>query len=184
MRCVILAFIFTVLVGMVNADDFRVKLNQSFDVMTKQQLAIVNMASKLLERNEGFRSKVYLCPAGKPTIGYGFTDKESVAKTIMSKEEARIILATKILEIDYKLKEVGIDLPYGRQAVLIDFIYNVGWRNFSTSTLYKKIQLEEYTEVPTELKKWVYIHVDGKPVVLKGLVNRRQISCDLWNSVK
>ena len=177
---IVIIFMIMFIVNMINADDFRVKINQSLDVMTKQQLNIVNMASKLIERNEGFCSRVYLCPAGKKTIGYGFTDKSSISKKEMTREEAGIILATKILSIDYKLKEVGIDLPYDRQSVIIDFIYNVGWTNFKTSALYKKLQAKNYEAVPTELKKWVYCHMKGKPVILKGLVKRRELGCQVW----
>ena len=72
---------------------------------------------------EGFRDKVYLCPAGKLTIGYG-TNLEDRGLT---EGEASYLLINDVMRIDENLK--AHQLIFGNvkiNAVLIDMAYQMG----------------------------------------------------------
>lgn len=83
----------------------------------------------LLEKvttEEGFRSRLYKCPAGKLTIGYGF-NLEAVA---MPKEVADLWISILLNDIRSELSSsLGKQfdaLDQARQAVLIDMAYQMG----------------------------------------------------------
>lgn len=136
-----------------------------------------DIATLLVKRWEGFRSRPYLCPAGVPTIGYGFTRYFSgyavtLADAPMSREAADVLLHHFIVR-DYiptvlKLCPT-IDTPE-RLAAVVDFCYNLGASKLKASTLRKRIAAAQWADVPTELRKWVR----GGGRVLPGLVARRE----------
>lgn len=135
------------------------------------------VASDLCKRWEGFRSRPYICPAGVPTIGFGFTrylDGTPVKLTDppMEREYAERMLRALILR-DYipsvlKLCPM-IDTPE-RLGAIVDFCYNLGSGNLRASTLRKRILAARWEDVPFELRKWTR----GGGRVLKGLVLRRE----------
>ena len=55
-------------------------------------------------------------------------------------------------------------------GAIVDFTFNLGVGRLKASTLRKKINMEDWDDVPFELNKWVY----GGGKRLKGLVLRRQ----------
>ena len=61
-------------------------------------------------------------------------------------------------------------------------MYNIGFGKFAESTLLKKLNNGLYNEVPFELKRWNKTTIDGKKVVSRGLVNRRNAEIEIWNS--
>jgi GH24 family phage-related lysozyme (muramidase) len=58
----------------------------------------------------------------------------------------------------------------------VDFVFNVGSGNFNKSTLLKKVNEQQHSEVPTQLRRWV--RAGGK--VWQGLVTRREREIDLY----
>ena len=79
-----------------------------------------------------------------------------------------------------------------QEAVLIDFIYHFGSGAFAGSTLLKKINGNQFDQVPAELAKWVkqkkirngkIIKINGKIQyeTVQGLVNRANRRIALWN---
>lgn len=138
----------------------------------------VEIAAHLCSRWEGYRERPYLCPAGVPTIGYGFThypDGRRVQLTDppMSQEHAQRVLVW-FLENRYlpevvRLCPVLLKHPE-RLGAIGDFNFNLGPTNLAASTLRKRINAERWEDVPIELRKWV--RAGGK--ILKGLVLRRE----------
>lgn len=151
------------------------------------------VAVNFVKHNEGFRSKVYACTAGKPTIGYGFTSKAIVAKGTITEEEADVILREYIESCKKVVRtNVKVQLNANQEAVLIDFIYHFGSGAFKSSTLLKVINAGQFDKVPTELSKWVkqkkvrngkVVKVNGKIQyeTVQGLVNRANKRIALWN---
>ncbi len=81
-----------------------------------------------IEQNEGFKSKVYKCPAGKLTIGYG----RNLEDNGISKQEALVLLESDIMNIKLELED-KLSFFYAlddiRQNVLIEMAYNMGVPN-------------------------------------------------------
>jgi lysozyme len=137
----------------------------------------VAVALVLEKRWEGFQALPYLCPAGIPTIGFGFThyaDGRAVTLSdpAMTRDEA-ITLLEFLTRTQYMRATMAlcpnIDTPE-RLGALTDFCFNLGSSNLRASTLRRKVNAGLWDDVPAELRKWV--RAGGR--VLKGLVLRRE----------
>jgi Phage-related lysozyme (muraminidase) len=135
-------------------------------------------AIELVIAFEGFYAKPYLCPANVPTIGYGtirypdgrrvkLTDSEISEKTAILYMENEM---TKCFTETIRICPILLTCPEEWLGAIMDFTYNLGTTNLQNSTLRRKINAEEWDEVPTQLSRWVY----GGGRVLRGLVLRRQ----------
>jgi lysozyme len=137
---------------------------------------------KLIKDCEGFRSKPYLCPAGKATIGFGSTRYlRGVPVTLqdppIDEVQATQLLADTLVEYEEAVdKLVTVDLTQGQFDSLVDFSYNCGIGNLKTSTLLKLVNLGQPKYAAQEFEKWV--HANGK--VLAGLVKRRALEAALF----
>lgn len=135
-----------------------------------------DIAAQLVIRWEGFRSMPYLCPAGVPTIGFGFTHYfDGTLVTLrdapMSREAASVLLHHFLVR-DYipTVRRLcpTLDTPE-RLGAIVDFAYNLGRSALRTSTLRKRILASTWVLCVPELRKWVR----GGGRVLPGLVARR-----------
>nr|WP_240636208.1 lysozyme [Caldimonas tepidiphila] len=137
----------------------------------------VEVAAELCRRFEGFYPRPYLCPAGVPTIGYGAThylDGRRVRLTDppISRETAERLLLRQlertylpaVLRLCPEVRDVR------RLAALVDFCFNLGAGNLQASTLRRRVNADQWDQVPVELRKWVY--AAGRR--LRGLVLRRE----------
>ncbi len=70
-------------------------------------------------------------------------------------------------------KHVQVPLNQYQAGALLSFIFNIGGPEFEKSDLLKVLNTGNYSLVPAEFKKWIYITVDGNKIVDNGLVNRR-----------
>jgi len=144
---------------------------------------IIPVLIPFIKRFEGFSEKRYICPGGKLTIGYGHV----IRNDEVIQDEITEEFATKLLELDAKisydqlLKTLPITIrssfSIGKYCALIDFIFNLGIGNFTSSTLCKVIKEEQFLRVPTELMRWVY----AGDKILKGLQRRRIAEIKLWD---
>lgn len=163
-------------------------MNKFVKVMTAALITVVAMgviythpifgaefssAEELIKTFEGFRGATYLCPAGVKTIGYGFTDKDLVAKGTITREEADKILSRKVKNLQAKIiadvNSHGRMLTKNELAAVTSFVYNVGWHNWRSSTLREKIVCGDKAGAAEEFPRWKY--AGGKK--LMGLVRRR-----------
>lgn len=132
----------------------------------------------LIKRFEGFSPRVYICPAGKKTIGWGHVliGGEKFSRGISPAK------AEEILKIDVRVAErFVITLPYLTQErfdALVSFAFNVGVDNLRRSTLLKKHNRKEFEGAADQFMRWVY--VDGEP--LEGLRRRREEERKLYLS--
>lgn len=97
-------------------------------------------AIDLIKRHEGFKPRVYLCPAGKQSIGYGYNLEanplklpsdviEGFYETGITWEKAKNLLIGEVNRLDMALagKLEGYQrLNEARKAVLLDMAYNLG----------------------------------------------------------
>ncbi len=129
-------------------------------------------ALNLIKKYEGFSAKIYLCPAGKATIGYGHVVKksENFLKTI-SKKQAEKLLADDALQVCEQIsKLLKITLSQNQFDAVVCFVYNVGIGNFTNSTMLKLLNSGDIKAAAGEFERWIYSN--GK--ILSGLKTRRQ----------
>ncbi|WP_333501004.1 lysozyme [Kluyvera genomosp. 2] len=135
---------------------------------------VTEVGLNLIKRFEGFSPKIYICPAGYLTIGYGHVvlahEKDRFATGITPAE------ATELLRKDVGIAEravlrlISVPLTDGQFDALVSFTFNLGAGALQRSTLRRKVNRGEHEGAPAELMKWVWSA--GKR--LPGLVRRRK----------
>ena len=125
----------------------------------------------LIEKFEGFSSIPYICPAGKPTIGFGSTFYEDGTPVKMTdkpitKERARELVRW---YCETQIKYPRDDLNNDQKAAVCSLIFNIGQGAFDRSKCKKAIIAGDWAE---SHRQWDWVTANGK--VLPGLVIRRQ----------
>ena len=140
-------------------------------------------ALSLVKKYEGLRLKVYKCPAGLDTIGYGHVilDNEAELRKGITKEQAEELLL-KDLGRFFKgvLAMVKVPITDNMLCALVSFSFNIGLNALKNSTLLKKVNSRKYVEAADEFKKWTKARVNGKLTSLPGLIKRRTDERDLF----
>ncbi len=142
---------------------------------------------------EGFKGKPYKCSAGVLTIGYGSTtyiDKDGKEKPIkegmvVTKEKALEMLAMKLKKVEDELKVglKGIDLPDKAFQALKSLAYNVGTNAVLGSRCVKALRARDYEKARFEFLDFNKARVNGKPVEIVGLTNRRKKEVLMLDSI-
>ena len=127
------------------------------------------LAISLIAKYEGFRSTVYVCPGGKKTIGYGFTDPTLIAKGTITKQEADKVLGKEVRARLAKLRKMVTGLTPKQEAAAVSLMYNIGETAFTNSTFLKKLKAKDMNSARSEIKRWN--KSNGKE--LAGLTKRR-----------
>ena len=137
---------------------------------------------ELIKHFEGCKLEAYLCPASIFTIGYGTTRYEDGSK-VKQGDEIQLGYAELLLREDLRKFEGDIQkyvkstLNENQFSALVSFVYNLGARNLSISTLLKKVNKNPNDEtIRGEFMKWV--KANGK--TLNGLVKRREAEANLY----
>ncbi|WP_167027830.1 lysozyme [Luteibacter sp. SG786] len=131
-----------------------------------------NAAFTLAKASEGLRLTAYPDPGtgGAPwTIGYGSTSGVKEGDVItLDQAEARLDrdLMNAAAVVNQK---VTVPLTQNQFDALVDFVFNLGGKNFSSSTLLRKINAGDYEGAAAEFQKWTL--AAGR--TLPGLVIRR-----------
>ena len=134
----------------------------------------------MIKRFEGFSPTVYICPAGYPTIGYGYLvnphEREQFAGGITNEQ------AESLLRQDVQIAEravlhlITVPLTDGQFDALVSFTFNLGAGALQRSTLRRKVNRGDHANVPAEFRKWVW--AGGQK--LQGLVKRRQAEARVY----
>lgn len=134
----------------------------------------------LIKGFEKFSPYRYICPAGKPTIGYGHVIQPGEEfPEVLTLSDAEALLAKDLERFERKVHGlVTVPLTVGQADALVAFAFNVGAGAFRGSTLLKKLNASDYDGAAAEFLKWD--HCNGK--VLAGLTRRRKAERDLFLS--
>ena len=132
----------------------------------------------LIKHHEGFSTKVYICPAGHPTIGYGhlILSHEDFSKGITKLQAEDLLRKDVQIAERAVLRLISVPLTDGQFNALVSFTFNLGGGALQRSTLRRKINREEHTEVPEQFMRWVW--AGGRR--LKGLVRRRDAESKIY----
>ena len=130
----------------------------------------------LIKSFEGCELSAYRCSADVPTIGYGHTAGVSDGDTC-TLEEAEEMLTEDLVEFEnYVKKYVETDLEQNQFDSLVAWVYNLGPKNLSESTMLKELNAGNLEEVPRQMKRWN--RAGGQ--VLDGLIRRREAESRLF----
>lgn len=136
--------------------------------------AAMLIALPFTAQHEGLRLKAYLDPVGIPTICYGETLGVSLGQ-VKSKKECDNMLEWRLGYFAWQVDAAVIPpMKAETHAALASFAYNVGLGNFQTSTLLQKMNTGDIAGACNQLTRWNKGRVNGKLVVLPGLVKRRE----------
>ncbi|KAF5091608.1 Phage lysozyme [anaerobic digester metagenome] len=158
---------------------------QSESLDYSNNLKISDRGVAFIKQHENFSNILYLDVAGHCSIGYGTmvhrggcdgTEPDEY-KSGISQKRAEELLRIQIGIIERVVNSrVMVSLTQSEFDALVSFSYNVGTGAFKKSTLLKKLNNNEKSAVPGELKKWV--KADGKTI--PGLVKRRAEEVDMF----
>jgi|TARA_B100001939_G_C16930771_1_gene613832 lysozyme len=130
----------------------------------------------LIKKFEGCELEAYQCSAGVWTIGYGHT-KTAEPGLVISQEHADYLLEGELKEYaEYVNDYVKVELNQSQFDALVSWTFNLGPTNLSSSTLLKRINAEDFADVPHQIKRWN--KAGGK--VLEGLIRRREAEALLF----
>ena len=145
-------------------------------------MTISNKGLELIKEFEGFSANAYLCPAKKPTIGYGNTFWQDGRKVRLGEQ----ISKTKALELlefvankDFANKIfplIKVEVNQNQFDAMTSLAYNIGVGAFSNSTLLKRVNAKDFLGAANEFLKWD--KSNGKPLL--GLTRRRQREKELF----
>ena len=124
----------------------------------------------LIKVSEGLETRAYRDVGGIWTIGYGHTTnvKQGMEWT---REEADTALASDLAVVEHQLTTFcDVHILDWEFSALCDFVFNLGFTKFTSSTLAKLIQKKDYNQAAFEFAKW--IHVNGHEN--SGLRTRRE----------
>ena len=130
----------------------------------------------LITEFEGFRSKAYLCPAGVPTIGYGFTLGVQLGDTI-TKEQAKRRLARELESYEAAVTRACTNEPNQNEFdALVCFAFNVGIGGMRKSSVIKAHNRGDHQAAARAFALWN--KAGGK--VWAGLTRRRAAEAALY----
>ncbi len=144
----------------------------------------INQAGiNLLRQWEGVRYVPYRDQAGKWTVGVGHVIlSDDHYDYPLSDTDVDRLLRHDLWKAERSVdRGVTVDLTDNQYAALVCFAFNTGAMGGEHPiTLERKLNTGDYTSVPTELRRWVNVHINGKLTKSNGLVNRREAEVTLW----
>ena len=122
---------------------------------------VITLSKESIKGHEGLSLKVYRCPAGKNTIGFG----RNVDDKGISPKEAEYLLENDIVECLQDLANFSWwhNLSEHQQAALIDLRFNLGPARFRTfKQMIKALEMGDYTEAAYQVLHSQYHDQVGK----------------------
>ena len=130
----------------------------------------------LIKKFEGCELDSYICSGGVWTIGYGHTAGVKQGDKI-NQDEADHLLTGDLEEFEgYVSNAVEVALDQNQFDALVAWTFNLGPSNLKSSTMLKVLNEENYSKVPSEMRRWN--KAGGK--VLEGLIRRRKAEALLF----
>jgi GH24 family phage-related lysozyme (muramidase) len=130
----------------------------------------------LIQEFEGMRLVGYLCPAGKPTVGWGHTKTARVGQRI-SIERAEQLLREDLADFERCVERVvSVPMSQNEFDAIVSWAFNVGCGAVAKSTLVRKLNAGDRKGAADEFLRWN--KAGGKS--LAGLTRRRRAERELF----
>ena len=147
-------------------------------------MKISNKGLELIKEFESFSANAYLCPAGKPTIGYGNTFWEDGTPVKIgdqiSKERAETLLKHVVDNFSVAVEvDIKIEVTQNQFDAMVSLAYNIGLGAFKNSTLLRQLNRGNFVGASQEFLRWD--KSNGKPLL--GLTRRREREKLLFDSL-
>ena len=140
----------------------------------------MNISDKGIELNKNFEGcelHAYKDNVGVLTIGYGHTGSDVAEGQTVTEEEAEEILRKDLTKFeDYVKNYVECELNQEQFDALVAWTFNLGPGNLKSSTLLKRLNENDYDDVPNQIRRWN--RAGGE--VVSGLVRRRNSEAHLF----
>ena len=105
---------------------------------------------------EGEKLVAYLDTKGIPTIGVGHTGPEVKLGMRITPGQSMAYLKSDLKTAEDAVnKNVKVALTQNQYDALVSFVFNVGVRAFTTSTLLKVLNMSNYKEAAAQFNRWV-----------------------------
>lgn len=119
------------------------------------RLILSPAGAELIGAFEGFRSTVYLCPAGFATIGYGhrLLPTEDIHR-VTEGEALDLLMQDAMREAAPVGRALRVPLAQHQMDALISLAFNCGGGAIARSTLVKLLNAGEAQEAAQEFGKW------------------------------
>lgn len=125
----------------------------------------------LTQSFEGCKLTAYQDVVGIWTIGYGHTGRDVYKGLTITQNQATALLLKDVqTSADCVNRLVGVPLQQDEFDALVDFVFNVGTGNFSTSTLLKLLNAGDFEGAAGQFERWD----KAGGVVVAGLLRRRK----------
>lgn len=109
----------------------------------------------LLIAREGKRNKAYLDSVGVWTIGVGHTGPEVHAGLFWNDDQIEAALRADLERFEQAVNDgVTVGLEQYQFDALVSFAFNVGVGAFKTSTLLRKINLQQFEAAAEQFDRW------------------------------
>ena len=155
---------------------FRSILGHLIPATIKTNMKISQEGLSLIKKFEGCELEAYKGAAGVLTIGYGSTKDVKEGDTL-TQEEADKLLLKDVEVFETAVNDaVEVSMSQSQFDALVSWTFNLGSGSLNSSTMLKKLNNQEYDEVPSQIKRWN--KAGGK--VLQGLVRRREAEALLY----
>jgi lysozyme len=134
------------------------------------RLELSDDGAEFIARFEGFSSTKYVCPAGKPSIGYGHViPPGETLERVTTQEALALLQADATREAEAVRRALTVSLKPHQADALISLAYNCGGRAIARSTLVARLNDGFLNDAAEEFLKWNKI---GR-VESRGLTRRR-----------
>lgn len=129
----------------------------------------------LIKGFESFSPRVYLCSAGKRTIGYGHVLRPADKFTVVTREQADDLLAKDCNICETYINALPLELSQNEFDALVSLTFNIGLGNFEKSTLLKRLRAGDKYRAAQEFLVWNKVRnkATGELELSKGLQRRR-----------
>lgn len=127
----------------------------------------------------GHPFRAYVCPTGKPTIGWGHTKyvshKDVNNGRTITELEAETLLKTDLAFFeDSVCSSLTTAIGSNMFSACVLLSYNIGQNAFKTSTVRREINNRNYQAAAAAFEMWNKGHVNGRLKAVEGLSRRRK----------